>query len=58
MDVRSFNVTPVTNFVKAKPLENFFFFSKKVLSYLNVFHRKKKFKHDEQKELIFKSLFK
>ncbi len=44
MGVRSFNVTPVSHFVKVKP--NFFF--KKVSAYLNVFHRKKTFKHDEQ----------
>jgi len=53
MDVRSFNVTPVSHFLKAEPLDRNFFFSKKISAYLNVFHRKKKkfFKHDEQKGL-------
>jgi hypothetical protein len=48
MKVRSFNVS---HFVRAEPLDKFFFFSKKVSAYLNVFHRKKNFKHDEQKGL-------
>ena len=48
MDVRSFNVS---HFVKAEPLDKLFFFSKKVSAYLNVFHRKENFKHDEQKGL-------
>ena len=39
-DVRSLNVTPVSHFVKAEPLDNFFF-SIKVSAYLNVFRRKK-----------------
>jgi hypothetical protein len=55
MDVRSFNVTPVSHFVKAEPLDKNFFLSKKVSAYLNVFHRKKIkkkiSKHDEQKGL-------
>jgi len=44
MDVRSLNVTPVSHFVKAKPLDKNFFliFSKKVSAYLDVFHQKKK----------------
>ena len=46
MDVRSFNVT----FCKSRTTAQFFF-SKKVSAYLNVFHRKKNFKHDEQKGL-------
>ncbi len=63
MDVRSLNVTPVSHFVKAKPLDKNFFliFSKKVSAYLDVFHQKKKeiFKHDEQKGRIsIKSVFK
>ena len=42
MDVRSFNVTPVSHFVEAEPLDTkFFFISKKISAYLNVFHRKK-----------------
>jgi hypothetical protein len=45
-DVRSFNFTPVSHFVKAES-RTFFF---KVSAYLNVFHRKI-FKHDEQKGL-------
>ena len=40
MDVRSFNVS---HFVKAEPLDKNYFFSKKVLAYLNAFHRKKNF---------------
>ena len=52
MDVRSFNVTPVSHFVKAEPLDKIFFFSKKVS---NVFQPKKIkkiiFKYDEQKGL-------
>ena len=44
MDVRSFNVTPVSHFVETEPLDkNFILFSKKVSAYLNMFHRKKKF---------------
>jgi hypothetical protein len=55
MDVRNFNVTPVTHicythFVKAEPLEKKKKFSKKVSAYLNVF-QKKFFEHDEQKGL-------
>ncbi len=43
MDVRSFDVTAVSHFVKAEPLDKNFilFFSKKVSAYLNVFHQKK-----------------
>ena len=57
MDVRSFNFTPVSHFVKKRTTgQNFFYFSKKVSAYLNVFHQKinlkeKLFKHDEQKGL-------
>jgi len=47
MDVRSFNVTPVSHFVKAEPLDKRVFF-KKVPAYLNSFRRKKNFKHDER----------
>jgi len=39
MDVRSFNVTPVSHFVKAEPLEKIFF-SEKVSAYLNVSRKK------------------
>jgi hypothetical protein len=40
MDVRSFNITPFSDFVKAEPLDKIFF-SKKVSAYLNVFRQKK-----------------
>jgi hypothetical protein len=46
MDVRSFNVTPVSHFVKAEPLDKIFFF-KKISAYLNVLNKKKIFKHVE-----------
>jgi hypothetical protein len=36
MGVRSFNVTPVSHFVKAEPLEKYFFFTKKVSAYCEV----------------------
>jgi hypothetical protein len=34
MDVRIFNVRPVSHFVKAEPLDKIFFFSKKVSAFL------------------------
>ena len=50
MDVRSFNVTPVSHFVKAQSLDKIFF----VLSF-SIFRfvspKKKFFKHYEQKGL-------
>ena len=58
MDVISFNVTPVSHFVKAELLVKFFFFSKKVSAFM-CFIEKKIFKHDEQKGIIkgFSGLF-
>ncbi len=42
MNARIFNITPVSDFVKAKPLDKIFFlFFKKFSAYLYVFHWKK-----------------
>ena len=47
MNVRSFNVTPISHFVKAEPLSKFFLIFFKCDSP----KKKKNFKHDEQKGL-------
>jgi len=49
MDVRSFNVIPVSHFVKAEPLDKIFFFFQKSFSIFKCVSAKKNFQHDEQK---------
>jgi len=49
MDVRSFNVTPVSHLVKAAGQKVFFFFKKSFSICNRVSPKKKNFKHDEQK---------
>ena len=58
MDVRSFNVTLVSHFEQAEPLDKKFF-QKKFRHIYKCFTEKKIFKHDEQKGIIkgFSGLF-
>ena len=59
MDIRRFNFTPVSHFVKAEPLDNNIFFFKKSFSIFKcVTPKKKNFKHNEQKGLIMLIIYK